>query len=820
MGQYMPEEKKTANDFQWIGKSWDQVDAMAKAKGETVYADDLFLPRMLYAKMLRSPHPHARIKNIDLTKALKRRGVIAALTGRDVPIPFGILPVSQDEEALCVEKVRMIGDPVAAIAAIDEETAEAALEDIVVEYELLPSILSIEDGLKQLEELELVAPDVPADAQIHAYADSGNIHKQVALEFGDTDAGFAEADHVREELYYYEGNTHLPMEQHASVAQHGADGRVTLWSSTQTPHYVHRALAKVLEMPTSQIRVIATPVGGGFGGKTDPFQHEIVVCKLAMMTGRPVKMTLTREEVFYTHRGRHPVLMWVKAGIKSDGSITALHFRNFLDGGAYGSYGVASTFYTGALQTVTYPIANYKFEAMRVFTNKAPCGPKRGHGTPQPRFALEVLLDKFAEDLGLDPTELRLRHLMPDNSLTVNHLTVTTNGLGECLRKVTEASVFQQRRNESSPGKGLGLGCGSYLSGAGLPIYWNKMPHSGVQIKIDRGGGVTVFCGSTDIGQGSNSVLAGIVAEELGIHLQHVIVVTSDTDLTPVDLGSYSSRVTLMTGNAAIAAARPLREQILSAASEVLKIPAEELSISNGKVGQQNGSGEPVSFVDAVQWAEAKFGTLGSVGSYTPPRRGGKFKGAGVGPSPNYSYSACVAEVTCDPESGLYRVDKLWLAHDIGQAINEKLVIGQVEGSAYMGLSEAMMEEQVYRTGNSASSGGSGPAGLHKIPSMLDYKSLTSLDMPEVETILVETNDPEGPYGAKEAGQGPLLPIMPAIANAIYNAVGVRVDEVPITAEKIFQGLQDLKKGKSGRVGPKKFPSITFPEALRVEPPQ
>ncbi|MBC8258395.1 MAG: molybdopterin-dependent oxidoreductase [SAR324 cluster bacterium] len=809
------------NNYQWIGKSWTKVDGLAKAKGETVYADDLFLPRMLYAKMLRSPHPHARIKSIDISKALKRSGVVAAMTGKDLPIPFGILPVSQDEETLCVDKVRMIGDPVAAVAAIDEETAEAALEDIVVEYEILPSILTIEDGLKPLserpvrEESGLPAPDVPAaEAQIHEYADSGNIHKQVALEFGDTETGFAEADHIREELFYYEGNTHLPMEEHSAVAQHGADGRVTLWSSTQTPHYVHRALAKVLEMPASQIRVIATPVGGGFGGKTDPFQHEMVVCKLAMMTGRPVKLTLTREEVFYTHRGRHPVLMFVKAGMKSDGSITALHFRNFLDGGAYGSYGVASTFYTGALQTVTYPIANYKFEAMRVFTNKAPCGPKRGHGTPQPRFALEVLLDKFAEDLNLDPAELRLRHLMPDNSKTINHLTVTTNGLGECIRKVTESSGFQKRRTESTLGKGIGLGCGSYLSGAGLPIYWNKMPHSGVQIKIDRGGGVTIFCGSTDIGQGSNSVLAGIVAEELGIGIEQVIVVTADTDLTPVDLGSYSSRVTLMIGNATLAAVRPLREQILSATAEVLKIPAEKLTLRRGQVVSKNGSVEPVSFVDAVQWAETKFGTLGSVGSYTPPRRGGKFKGAGVGPSPNYSYSACVAEVTCDPESGLYSVDKLWLAHDIGQAINEKLVIGQVEGGAYMGLSEATMEAQVYRAGKD------NPAGLHKTPSMLDYKSLTALDMPEVETILIETHDPEGPYGAKEAGQGPLLPIMPAIANAINNAVGVRVDEVPITPEKIFQGLQNLKKGKSGRIGPKKFPKITFPEALKVEPPE
>ena len=796
-----------SSKFDWIGKSWTQVGGLAKAKGETVYADDLFLPRMLYAKMLGSPHAHALIKNIDVSPALEMPGVIAAITGKDLPIPYGILPVSQDETALCVDKVRMVGDPVAAVAAIDEETAEAALEEIEVEYEPLPSIISIEDALAEEQ------------VQIHQYAAQGNIHKKVSLEFGDTESGFSKADHIRQELFYYEGSTHLPLEQHAAVAQMGANNRLTLWSSTQTPHYVHRTLSKVLEMPASQIRVIATPVGGGFGGKTDPFHHEIVACKLAMLTGRPVKLTLTREEVFYTHRGRHPVLMWVKAGIKSDGLITALHFRNFLDGGAYGSYGVASTFYTGALQTVTYPIGNYKFEAMRVFTNKAPCGPKRGHGTPQPRFAMEVLLDKFAEDLGVDPAELRLRHLVPGNSRTVNHLTVTTNGLGECIRKAAQVSEFNKKRRKSPPGKGVGLACSAYLSGAGLPIYWNKMPHSGVQIKIDRGGGVTVFCGSVDIGQGSDSILAGIVAEELGIHIQNIIIVTADTDLTPVDLGSYSSRVTLMTGNAAIAAVKPLREQILSAASDVLNIEVEDLTIKNEKIFLKNGSRELAAFVEAVQWAESKFGTLGSVGSYTPPRHGGDYKGAGVGPSPNYSYSACVAEVNCDSESGYYSVEKIWIAHDIGQAINEKLVIGQVEGSVYMGLGEAMMEEQVYRPGKSDI------GGLHKNPSMLDYKSPTSLDMPEIETILVETNDPEGPYGAKEAGQGPLLPVMPAIANAIYNAVGVRVDEVPITPDKIYKGLQNIKSDKKqknglpGRIGPTTFPNVEFPEPIHVDPP-
>ncbi len=781
-----------------IGKPWPKVDAMAKVRGETVYADDLFLPRMLYCKILRSPHPHALIKHIDAAHALQRPGVLAAITGKDLPVKYGILPVSQDEEALCVDKVRYVGDPVAAVAAIDEETADAALRDIVVDYESLPSIMSIEEALAEEQ------------VQIHEYAEKGNIHKHVALEFGDVAQGFAEAEHTREDIFFYEGSNHLPMEQHASVAYapQGAEGRVTLWSSTQTPHYVHRALAKVLQLSPSRIRVIATPVGGGFGGKSDPFGHEIVVCKLSMLTGRPVKVTLTREEVFYAHRGRHPVLMWIKTGVKKDGSITAMHFKSFLDGGAYGSYGVASTYYTGALQTVSYPVPHYKFEGLRVFTNKPPCGPKRGHGTPQPRFALEVHLDKLAEDLGVDAVDIRLNHLVQPGSVTANHLQITTVGLGDCIRDVVKASGFRERSENLLAGKGLGLACGAYISGAGLPIYWNNMPHSGVQNKVDRGGGVTIFCGSIDIGQGSDSVLAYVVAEELGLNLKDVIVVTADTDLTPVDLGSYSSRVTVMTGNAAIRAARPLREMILAAAAEKMELPVEALAMKDSRIYCIDDERRSLSFAEAAQLAEARHGTLGSVGSYTPPRRGGRYKGAGVGPTPAYSYTACVAEVTVDSQTGVYTVDKLWLAHDGGTAINPLLVAGQVEGSAYMGLGEVMMEEQVFRR------------GLHKIPSMLDYKSPTFLETPEIETILVQTNDPEGPYGAKEAGQGPLLPVMPAVANAIYNAVGVRVDEVPITPEKILKGLQEKAKGREARVGPARVPEVQFPEPIRVALPE
>ncbi|MBA2563969.1 MAG: molybdopterin-dependent oxidoreductase, partial [Gemmatimonadetes bacterium] len=296
---------------------------------------------------------------------------------------------------------------------------------------------------------------------------SPDIHKLVALEFGDVEEGFREAERVREDLFFYQGNTHLPMEQHAALAHAEPDGHLTLWTSSQTPHYVHRALAQVLEMPPARIRVIATPNGGGFGGKSDPFSHEIVVAKLSLVTGRPVKICLTREEVFYCHRGRHPVLMSVKTGYRTDGSITAMHFRSYLDGGAYGSYGVASTYYTGALQTVTYEIPRYRFDGVRVFTNKPPCGPKRGHGTPQPRFALEVQLDKIAEELGLDPADMRLAHLQPAGSVTANWLRIGSMGLGACIGKVVEASGWRERFRKLPSGRGLGLACSSYITGAG-----------------------------------------------------------------------------------------------------------------------------------------------------------------------------------------------------------------------------------------------------------------------------------------------------------------------------------------------------------------
>ncbi len=781
-----------------VGKPFRKVDARQKCTGQTKFADDIVLPRMLFAKLLRSHEPHAIIKRIDTSKALALPGVHAVITGKDLPISYGILPVSQDEHALCIERVRFVGDPVAAVAAVDEDTAFEAMNLIEVEYERLNTITSIE---------EAVMIDEP---RVQDYGDAGNVHKKVHLEFGDLDEGFAQADLVREDVFFYEGNTHLPLEQHAAVAHYDADDKLTLWSSTQTPHYVHRALAKVLQLRAAHVRVIATPNGGGFGGKSDPFNHEVAVCKLSMLTGRPVKITLTREEVFYCHRGRHPVLMKIKTGVTRDGAITAMDFQTFLDGGAYGSYGVASTFYTGALQTVTYDIPRYRFRGLRAFTNKPPCGPKRGHGTPQPRFGLEVQLDKLAEELQLDPAEMRLQHLVKPNTVTANYLRVGSMGLGKCIEKIVAGSDWKNKHRQLPYGKGVGIACSSYLCGAGLPIYWNNMPHSGVQLALDRQGGVRVQCGSTDIGQGSDSVLAYVVAEVLGIDPFDIRVLTADTDLTPVDLGSYSSRVTLMTGNAALQAAERARELLTIAVAEKLSVPQLNLSFAERRVFDVENPEVGVTFAEAVVLAESKFGTIGTVGSYTPPASPGKFKGAGVGPSPAYSYSAAIAEVDVDPDTGLVSVERVWIGHDIGQSINPMLVMGQVEGGVYMGLGEALMEEMTYRANRNV---------VHKFPSMLEYKSPTTLEMCDVKTYLVEDADPNGPFGAKEVGQGPLLPVMPAVANAVFDAVGVRVDEVPITPEKVLAALRAKAQGKEARFGPKGIPTIAWPDALKVPTP-
>jgi CO/xanthine dehydrogenase Mo-binding subunit len=507
--------------------------------------------------------------------------------------------------------------------------------------------------------------------------------------------------------------------------------------------------------------------------------------------------------------------MSLQTGFKKDGKLTGQHLKTALDGGAYGSYGVASNYYTGALQTVTYALPAYKFEGVRVFTNKPPCGPKRGHGTPQPRFAWEVHLDKAAHKLGIDPADLRLRNLEEPGSTTANWLQLGSVNLRRCIEAVVEGSGWRQRYGRLAEGRGLGLACSSYLCGAGLPIYWNHMPQSGVQLLLDRSGGVSVFCGEAEIGQGSDSVLAALVAEVLGVELADIRLCVGDTGLTPVDLGSYSSRVTLMAGNAAVQAAERARNLLAEATAAELEIPADRLVFAENRVFDSEDPGIGLSFRECCVAAEARFGTLGTVGSYIPPRSPGRYRGAGVGPSPTYSYTAAVIEVEVDPATGLYRPLQIWIAHDIGRSINPVLVLGQIEGSVYMGLGEAMMEEQAFRRLPSRLSS----ALVHKTPSFLEYKSPTVCEMPPVTSYLIEDPDPEGPFGAKEVGQGPLLPIAPALANSIFDAVGVRLDQVPIQPHMVLRALERKARGLEPRYGPSHFPEVDFGETLSVPTP-
>lgn len=716
-----------------IGKRAPRIDAYAKVTGKAVYAGDIRLPRMLYGVLVRSTQPHARILGIDFKRALQCDGVIAAASGSELPIRYGILPSSQDETVFAIDEVRYVGEPVAAIVADCEAAAQEAARLVQVQYESLPVVLSIEDALS-----------------------ATSIHKQAHLEFGDVEDGFAQADRIFEDEFFYEGNTHAALEQHATVADCGDGGKITIWSSTQVPHYLHRIAASVLDVPPNRVRVVAPYIGGGFGGKTDALHHELAAAHLARKTGRPVRFELTREEVFYAHRGRHPVKMRLKTGVKNDGTITACHLQTWLDGGAYGSYGVASLYYTGALNPVTYKIPTYKFDGVRVFTNKPPCGPKRGHGTPQPRFALESQLDIIADELGLDAAEYRSRIAVEPFSRSVNGLRITSCGLRECLSAVTRHTQYSNKRGALAPGRGIGLAASSYLCGAGLPIYWNPLPHSSAMVKADRSGGVTVYCGVSDCGQGSYNVLALIAAETLRIDVADVTVVAGDTDLSPVDLGSYSSRVTFMAGNAVRHAADAVRAQI-EAVDPLGTLP----------------------FAEAVAAAEARFGPLIGVGSYTPPSDlAGNYKGSGVGPSPAYSYSACVAEVAVDMQTGKVTVEKITLAHDIGRALNRTSVEGQIEGGVYMGVGEALLEAWPF------------DGGLHQTPNLLEYKTPTILDTPAIDSLLIETHDPEGPFGAKEVGQGPLLPVIPAIANAIADATGVRLFETPFTPDRVLKALR------------------------------
>jgi 4-hydroxybenzoyl-CoA reductase subunit alpha len=808
-----------SSEFAVIGKPTAMVDAAEKTTGSGKYTDDLSVPGMLVGKILHSPYPHARIKAIDTNKAEKLDGVVAVAVGQDAPKTYGILPVGHDEYPLALDKVRYVGDNVACVVATSEAIAERALELIDVDYEVLPGYFDPEESMKAKSDL------------IHDHK-LNNIEKDYHHVFGDPERGLAEADQVAEARFISNEVTHAAMEPHSTLASFeidphtGKPGRLTVWSSTQVPYYLQHKLSLVLEMPMQQIRVIKPLVGGGFGGKSEVIPLEIIAAIAARKAKAPVKITYTREEVFWAHRGRPRTIIDLKTGVKKDGRITAVKARVVQDGGAYCSYGVVTILYSGALLGALYDIPNIQFDGYRVLTNKPACGAMRGHGTVNVRFAFESQLDELASAIGMDPAEIRRRNLLHSPCITVNGLRVQSYGLPECIEKTVERSGWKERKGKLAKGRGLGIACSHYVSGAANSIFRSDMPHSTVNIKIDRDGGVVVYTGASEIGQGSDTMTAQIAAETLGCSLSRIRVVAADTDLTPIDIGSYSSRVTFMAGNATLRAAGEVKKLIAAAAAKTMSCDPEDVvfrddlitkkvcvgtdavvrpaeqgsaaSVSGRVEGQilrgslqqkrkEEGPKESTTFEEAVVTAIDFHGALTGTGSYAPPAeaRGGKHKGAGVGPSPAYSYSAQVAEVSVDEETGEVTVHKVWAAHDCGRALNPVSVEGQIIGSVWMGMGQALTEEMVWKD------------GMLMNPGLLEYRSPSSVESPEVEPIIVESVDPEGPFGAKECSEGSLAATIPAIANAIYDAVGVRLHESPFTPERVLAALRAKKLAKT-----------------------
>lgn len=765
--------QKSAMNLSVVGKRLPKIDAPDKATGRAIYTDDIVLPNMIYGKLLLSPLPHAKIKSIDTEKARALPGVKVILTGADVTdLTYGTSPPRYDENVLAKDKVRYVGDVIAAVAAIDEATCYKAINLIEVEYEELPAVFDPMEAMKD------DAPRLFDDKYEH------NINTRVDHHFGDIDKGFAEADHIRDARFVGNRIYQNPIEPHCAIAEWDRHGRVTLYTSTQVVHYVHHQLSRVLNLPLGDIRVIMYNTGGGFGAKAATNTLEILSILLAKKAGCPVKMRFNREEMYLYGRGRHKQYIDLKIGVKKDGTITAVKQKAVLEGGAYSSFGIVTTYYAGSMLPTLYKFSNYKYDGFRVNTNLPPCGAMRGHGTPHPRFAFESLLSMIADDIGMDHIDIRLKNAMEPETRTCNDLDIHSCELKACLERVRLKSDWDNKKGKLPKGRGIGIGCGGFVSGAGYPIYRSKFPHSNAIIKVQEDGSKAVLLvGDADIGQGSDTVLAQAAAEAMGITFDRMSVVSADSDLTPIGFGAYSSRVTLMGGNASKMAGEEVKKQLLSAAAGIMKVDAGNLDTVNNRVYEKNNPDNFIPWEEAAKAFFSKHGPLVGKGHYSPPEGlGGTYKGAAVGTSPAFSFSASVCEVEVDMETGKVKVLNFWDAHDCGTAINPMAVEGQVEGAVVMGMSETLLEDEVFDS-----------KGKMRNPDLHNYLIATSADMPVIESTLVDSFEPEGPFGAKEVGEGATLPVLGAIANAVADAIGVRIFDLPITPEKVLNAIRSKK---------------------------
>jgi len=756
-----------------VGVPTPLIDGIEKVMGQAQYTADLPAQGALVGRILRSPHAHARILRIDTAAARALPGVRAVITGSDCATTYGVLPIAMNEYPLARDVVRYRGEPVAAVAAVDAATATRALRLIRLEVEHLPAYFTADAAR---------APDAVA---LHDNK-PGNIERAVHHRFGNPEEGFARADLVREHVYRCAEVAHAQMELNAALVDYDpARDHLTIWSTTQVPYYVHLMLARCLDMDMSRLRVIKPLVGGGFGARVEALNFEIIAALLARAACGKVALRLSREETFLTHRGRPETETRLKLGMTRAGKLTACECEVVQRGGAYAGYGVVTILYAGALLQGLYDIPAIAYDGYRVYANLPPCGAMRGHGSVDVRFAFEALLDRMAAEAGLDPFAVRRVNLLSAPTETQNGLRIESYGLGECLDWVERASAWHDRHGRLGVGRGLGMACSHYVSGAAKPIHWTGEPHAVVQLRLDFDGGITLLTGAADIGQGSSTLMAQAAAEILGVQLDRIRVVAADSMLTPKDNGSYSSRVTFMVGNAAIAAARELRARLVAAAAEQLGASAETIDCWH-ETFQAAGSDSPgLGFREVARAALAREGGAMTVkGSFTCPIefQGGKHKGGAVGATMGFSYAAQVVEVAVDIDTGMVAVEKVWVAQDCGFAINPLAVEGQIQGAVWMGMGQAMGEETRYQN------------GLAVHASLLDYRVPTILDSPPIVLHIVESLDPNGPFGAKEASEGALAGFLPALTNAIADAIGLRVDDLPVTPDRLLEALAKRRR--------------------------
>jgi len=749
------------------------IDGVDKVTGRARYTVDLDHADALVGRILRSPVSHGDIVRLDVSKARALEGVFAVITSDDCPHTYGVLPVAMNEYPMARGRVRYRGEPIAAVAAIDADIAEQALALIELEIEKLPAYYTSEEAR---------APDA---VLLHDNK-PGNLEREVHHEFGDWREGFAQADLVREEKISCAEINHAQIEPHACLAEYDPlTERLLVQSVSQVTYYLHLMLSRCLAIDESRIRIIKPFVGGGFGARVEVLNFEIITALLARAAAGKVLMQLTREETFLTHRARPQTDITLQLGMRRDGKITACACQVVQRGGAYAGYGIVTILYAGALLQGIYDIPAIKYDGYRVYANLPPCGAMRGHGAVNTRHAFECLLDRMARDLGLDPFAVRRANLLKPPLLTLNGLTVNSYALGECLDKVEKASSWNERIGKLPPGKGLGMACSHYVSGAAKPIHWTGEPHAVVNVRLDFDGGITALTGAADIGQGSSTMVAIAVAETLGIALDRVRVVAADSAVTPKDNGAYSSRITFMVGNAAIDAAEKLKTILTEAAARKLETKPTDIE-AVGEVFRVRGGGEQSSllFHEVAKAALVDRGAITVSGTFTTPveAQGGKHKGGAVGATMGFSYGAQVVEVSVEESTGQVTVDKVWVALDCGHAINMLAVEGQIEGSVWMGMGQAMSEETRYLE------------GLPAHASLLEYRVPTIVESPPIEVFVVESHDPNGPFGAKEASEGALAGFAPALVNAIANAIGIDLDEIPVTPDRVMQTLIERRR--------------------------